>query len=117
MNELHVCTACGKRFTRNSKCWSCNRKQRKPKRQGQTAKQAAAHERQSNAERLQDEIAKRLPVQSLTETHPCHRCGRPVIVCNIPDDERRNLKIAPVAVECEHQCVRVKPIVEISIED
>lgn len=110
MKLLLKCPICKTRRTSSSRCWRC--KKRVPdsaRNYGTDAKRKYAPRvqdvaRSENQEAKEDEAASRLCIGPVMELHPCHRCGRAVLVQVIPVEERRRLGSLPVAVECEKPC-------------
>ena len=111
MNILLKCPICKTRRTSSSRCWKCKKRvpdsfrtygtgtKRKP-----SAPRVQDVARSENQEAKEDEAAKHLPIQAKLEERPCRRCGRLVLVQQIPDEERRKLRSLPEAVECEKPC-------------
>lgn len=106
---LLKCPICKTRRTSSSRCWMCKKRvpdsartYGKPGVKRQPTANSMA--RSENQEAKEDEMAERLPVQARMEERPCRRCGRLVLVQQIPEEERRKLHTMPVAVECEKPC-------------
>jgi hypothetical protein len=117
MKLLLKCPLCRTRRTSSGRCWRCKKRtpedrktygtataKRKPAKRVQSKARQWAHERAANQETKEDDIAMRLPIQARMESKPCRRCGRLVLVQEIPEEERRKLGSLPVAVECERPC-------------